>query len=225
MDRSLNQIVLPFEHSTFAASPSSDPSIYVRHDNNSLLIRGTTVEKIAKKTATFGSDQLSRPGLVEFAHGPAYGLPQVPSFFSTGISLALELDDYPTNKERHEVALRTFLRGPTSAMTQSQMISIQEGLRAFLSRAQLGMELRKSKEEGEPNIETILTRVREREPEMVALVSAGLRANQWCFCTTEKSYFSTGESFRLYFDVDDPSRGMRSGSWRMDWWETATCTA
>lgn len=189
MDRSLNQIVLPYEHSTFAASPSSDPSIHVRQDNNSLLVRGATVDKIAKKTDTLGSDHLASADRVTFAHGTAYGLTEILSFFSSGIFLAQELDDYPTNEGRLDVALRTFLRGPPSVMTQNQMISVQEGVRAFFSRARLGMELAKEKEEREIDIETMLMRAREQEPEMQALVSAGVPANQRCFCATEKGFF------------------------------------
>lgn len=189
MDRSLNQIVLRFEHSTFAASPSSDPSIHVRHDNNSLLVRGTTVNKVAKKTDTLGSDHLASVDHVNFAHGTAYGLEEIISFFASGIFLAQELDDYPTNEGRLDVALRTFLRGPPSVMTQSQMISVQEGVGAFFSIARLGIELAKEKEEREPNIETMLMRAREQEPEMVALVYARVPANQRCFCTTEKGFF------------------------------------
>lgn len=189
MDRSLNQIVLHFEHSTFAASPSSDPSIHVRQDNNNLLVRGTTVDKVAKKTDTLGSDRLASVEHVIFAHGTAYGLKEILSFFASGISLAQELDDYPTNEGRLDVALRTFLRGPPSAMTHSQLISVQEGVRAFFSRVQLGIELAKEEEEErEPGIE-ILMRAREQEPEMVSLVSAGVPANQRCFCTTEKGFF------------------------------------
>lgn len=188
-DRSLNQILLPFEHSTFAASASSGPSIHVRQDNNSLLVRGTTVDKVAKKTDTLGSDHLASADHVKFTHGTAYGLTEILSFFSSGIFLAQELDDYPTNEGSLDVALRTFLRGPPSVMIQSQMISVQEGVRAFFSRAQLGMELAKEKEEREPNIETMLMRAREQEPEMVGLVSAGMLANQRCFCITEKGFF------------------------------------
>ena len=187
IDRSLNQIMLR-EHSTFAASPSSNPSIHVRHDNNSLLVRGTTVDKVGKKTDTLGSDHLASVD-VKFAHGTAYGLKEIISFFASGIFLAQELANFSTNEGRLDVALPTFLRGPPSVMTQSQMISVQEGVGAFFSIARLGIELAKEKEEREPSIETMLIRAREQEPEMVALVNAGVPANQRCFCTTEKGFF------------------------------------
>ncbi|KAL9614603.1 MAG: hypothetical protein Q9167_000891 [Letrouitia subvulpina] len=189
MDRSLNQIALPFEHSTFAASPSSSPSIHVRQDNNSLLVRGTTVDKISKKTATLGSGHLASVNdHVTYAYGMAYGLTDIISFFSSGIFLAQELDDYPTNEGSLDVALRTFLRGPPSEMSQSQMVSMQEGVRAFFSRIRLCMELVENKWR-EPDPETV-RRGQEQEQPLIALANAGgIPANQRCFCTTEKGFF------------------------------------
>lgn len=186
-DRSLNQIAMLFEHSTFAASPSSDSSIHVRHDNDSLLVRGSTVDKIAKKTAALGSDPLLS---VKFAQGAAYNFVKVLDFFSSGIFLALELDGYPTNERGLDVALRTFLRGPPSGMTQDQMISMQGGIQAFFSRVRLGQELSEMKEDEKSDLETIRTRAEEQEQQLVGLLRAGgLSANQRCFCTTEKGFF------------------------------------
>ena len=186
-DRSLNQIAMPFEDSTFAASPSSDSSIHVRHDNDSLLVRGSTVDKVSKKTATLGSDDLSK---VVFAYGAAYGLDEILKFFSSGIFLALELDGYPTNEGSLDVALRTFLRGPPSEMTQDQMVSMQAGVRAFFSRVRLGEELSEMNEEKKSDLERILMQAKEEEQQMVGLLRAGgIPADKRCFCTTEKGFF------------------------------------
>ena len=190
VDRSLNQIALPFEHTTFAASPSSDTSIYVRHYNDSLLVRGSTIDRIAKKSITLGSDQV--PGLrdhLRFAPGMAVGLTDILYFFFSGIELAQELDPYPTNERRVVVALRTFLRGPPSAKTQSQMVSMQEGVLDFLSYARLWVESSKN-EDKESVLETIRMRAQEQEEQMAGLINGPVEAaNQRCFCTTEKGFF------------------------------------
>ena len=190
LDRSLDPIALPLEHSTFAASPSSDSFIHVRHDNDCLLIRGSTVDKIAKKTATLGSDDLS--GLHELfkvAQRIAYGDAEIIVFFVSGIILAQELDSYPTNEGSLNVAVRTFLRGPPSGITQEQMSSLQEGVWAVFSSARLGLELSEKRDEKEPDLETMMMRIQELKEQMAGLVRAGGPANQRCFCTTEKGFF------------------------------------
>ncbi len=190
MDRSLNQIAGPFEHPTFAASASSDSFIHVRHDNDSVLVRGSTVDKIAKKTVTLGSDYLaSFLGPVKYAHGTAYGVEEIIGFLTSGTVLAQGLDGYPTNERSHDVALRTFLRGPPSEITQEQMVSLQEGVRAFSSYIRLVQES-SQKEVNEPDLEMIRIRAQELREKMIGLISAGgMPANQRCFCTTEKGFF------------------------------------
>ena len=192
MNRSLGSIASPFEHPTFAASLSCDSSIRVRHDEDSLLVRGSTVDKIAKKTDTLGSpDHLSgEHDLLEIAGNSAYGLISVRIFFLSGIFLAQELDGYPTHERSLDVALRTFLRGPPSEIPQKQMVSMHEGIRAFFSLAQIALDLFKKKEEKEADRETILIRAEEEEQKMMGLFGAGgPAASQRCFCTTEKGFF------------------------------------
>lgn len=239
VDRSLGPIATPFEHPTFAASSSCDSSVHVRHDEDSLLVRGSTVDRIAKKTHTLGSpDHLSREyDVPEIAGNPALGLIPIVRFFVSGIALAQELDGYPTHEGSLDVALRTFLRGPPSEISQKQMISIHEGVRAFFSFVQIGLDLSEKKEEKEADRETILIRANEEKQKMIGLFKAGARpANQRCFCTTEKGFFGlvpgkvevgdevavlNGGTFRSY--LEDSSQEMNR-SWYTDWWETVTFT-
>ena len=192
LNRSLDPIWRPQEHPTFAASSSSDFSIHVRHDEDSLLVRGSTVDKIAKKTNTIGSsDHLSSEhDLGELAGHSAYGIIPVLAFFLSGIVFAQELDGYPTHETLLEVALRTFLQGPPSGITQRQMISLQEGVQAFFSFIHLCLQLSKKKEEKEADLETIRMRAEEEKQKMNGLLrEGGTSANQRCFCTTEKGFF------------------------------------
>ena len=192
VNRSLGQIASSFEHSTFAASSSSDTSVHVRHDEDSLLVRGSTVDKIAKKTNTVGSsDHLSSEyDLIEIAGQSACGLRPLQDFFLSGIVLAHELDGYPTHEGSLDVALRTFLRGPPSEITQKQMNYMQEGVRALFCFMQIGLDLSEKKEEKEADRETMLIRGEEESQMMIGLFTeGGAGVIQRCFCTTEKGYF------------------------------------
>ncbi|MCJ1306637.1 hypothetical protein MMC25_000280 [Agyrium rufum] len=184
IDRTLNRVVEHAEISTFKASTSSAAAMQIDDSGYTLTLTAAVFDTVVSVSPILEPlDANHETG------SPKIGLviPDILSFFFSGLEFSRNLTDYPTMEDSLEIFLRTYIRGPPIDISQNEMTRLRKGVRAMSQRLLIGKTFM-DKDTTEKR--DLYAELQQNEEDLKGLFDAGTRqAFLRRFCITERGYF------------------------------------